>query len=272
MCHLFRCRDDVTPRILISTVNKALVSISRKAMRKLKEQVSLWERVVCLCVETCKCCLIPREQHQTSLPCQAVEIEKSSVIPADLFGSVRYLGSRIIVPQELITNGIEEALKVSMMPSALRDVILSLRTRSGPERGLFEMRENAGEEPILTSPVAEIDIVGCYVVDRRYVGMRMLDKKQGLPTIHILHFGQAVGAAAFLAVMRDKFGVTVDEGEFFSCSRQPTLKGLVTSAHQFVPVPGNSPMISGTQAHKGQGIRRKLTFKDFICSRGHHHS
>lgn len=223
-------------------------------------------------MEAYKCCLIPHEPCQTSFPCQAVEIEKSSVIPTDLFGSVRYLGSRIIAPQELITNGIVEALKVSMMPSALRDVILSLWTHSRPERGLFEVRENAGEEPILTSPVAEIDMVGCYVVDRRYVGVRMLDKKQGLPTIHILHFGQAVGAAAFLAVMRDKFGVTVDEGEFFSCSRQPTLKGLVTRAHHPVPVPGNPPMINGTPTHKGQGIHRKLTFKDFICSRGHHHS
>ena len=40
VCHLFRCRDDVTPNMLISCVNKALVSISRSAMCKLKEQVS----------------------------------------------------------------------------------------------------------------------------------------------------------------------------------------------------------------------------------------
>ena len=40
VCHLFRCRDDATPKILVSTVNKALVSISKNAMCKLKEQVS----------------------------------------------------------------------------------------------------------------------------------------------------------------------------------------------------------------------------------------
>lgn len=204
--------------------------------------------------------------------CQAIEIEKSSVIPTDLFGSVRYLGSQFIAPQQLITNGIEEALKEGMRPSALMDVTLILQAHSRPERGLFEVYENAGQEPILTSPVAEIDMVGCNVLERRYVGIRLLDKKQGLPTVHIFHFGQAVGAAAFFAVMRDKFGVAVDEGELSSLSRQPTWKGLVSSDHQPAPAPGKLVTTSGTQTHKVRGICRKLTFKDFICSTRHSHS
>ena len=204
--------------------------------------------------------------------CQAVKIEKSSVIPTDLFGSVRYLGFQLIALQQLITNGIEEALKEGMRPSALMDVTLTLQAHSRPERGLFEVCENAGQEPILTSPVAEIDMVGCNVLDRRYVGIRLLDKKQGLPTIHIFHFGQSVGAAAFLAVMRDKFGVTVDEGELSPHSRQPTWKGLVTSDHKPPPVPGKPSTSSGTQAHQRRGVCRKLTFKDFICSTRHRHS
>ena len=159
-----------------------------------------------------------------------------------------------------------------MTPSTLRDVVLSLQTHSRPERGLLKVQENAGEEPLLSSPVAEIDMVGCYVVDRRYVGIRMLDKTKGLPTIHIFHFGQAVCAAAFLAVMRDKFGVTVDEGEFSSGSRQPSWNGQVTRDHQPARVPGKPSTANGMQARKGRGIYRKMTFKDFICGKGHNNS
>ena len=207
-----------------------------------------------------KCC--------SSFLCQAIEIEKSSVIPTDLFGSVRYLGSQTIAPQELITNGIAGALRVSMAPSSLREVVLRFQALSRPEQGWLEVRESGGKEPIFASPVVGIDTVGCYVVDRRYVGIRMLDK-QGHPTIHIFHFGQAVGAAAFLAVLRDKFGVTVDEGEFSSWSRQPT----VTKNHQqLAAVTGKPPQTDHMQARKQQGIRRKMTFKDFICSTGHRNS
>ena len=185
---------------------------------------------------------------------------------------MRYLGCQFIAPQQLITDGIAEALKENMKPSALTDVTLTLHAHTVPDKGLFVVHENAGQEPILTSPIAEIDMVGCNVLDRRYVGVRLLDKKQGLPTIHIFHFGQAFGAAAFLAVMRDKFGVAVDEGELSSPSQQPTWKALVSNDLQPASVSGTPSMASDMRTHKGRGICRKLTFKDFICSSGHRHS
>ena len=187
---------------------------------------------------------------------QASDIEQSSVVPVDLFGPVKYVGSCRIVPGEVITKTITGALTEQLKPSEMTPVTVNMKSTKDKRNGVLVLCENDSTSPLMTWYMADVEMVGCLVDDKRFVGLQLLDEIQ---TVHILHFGQAVGAVAFFAVLRDKFGVTIDQGEFSNPRRQlsSSWKQMEPSSAQKLAKPGGK---------KSTPVTKKLSFKKLICS------
>jgi hypothetical protein len=224
VCHLFDCGDQFTTKIFLKTVKEALVSI--------------------------------REEDTVSLKNKAAEIEKSSILPIDLFGPVKYVGSCGIVPGDVITKTIEAALADKLKPSEMSNVIVNMKSTDDKRGGVLDLCENGSPSPLGTWFTSDVETVGCLVEDKRFVGLQILEE---IPTLHILHFGQAVGAVTFLAVLRDKFGVTIDQGEFCNPRRQPSWKGLE-------PVTPHANKLSSYSHTRKHPVNKKLSFKKLICA------
>nr|WNS50026.1 uncharacterized protein 1 [Halisarca dujardinii] len=222
-CHVFDCKDRLTAKIFLKTVKEALVSIP--------------------------------EEESLRLKARAEEIERCSLLPSDLFGAVTYVGSCGISPNDVITKTIDSALSAgALRPSGLHSVVLSLRAVMDRRGGVLEVFQRESPAPLHCWHLCDVEMVGCRVADRRYIGLHLLEEE---PQLHILHFGGVVGGVAFLAVLRDKFGVCIDEGEFVSPRRSPSCR--VTEAGGGVPAGA-----SGEPWRRP--VSKKLSFKKLICA------
>ena len=103
-------------------------------------------------------------------------------------------------------------------PSQIKDGLVILETCTGNERGMLKLQEGTVIRPlpIFSCYMSDIQSVGCFMSDTRYIGIRMTDSALCLPSVQVFLFDCSSYAASFLAVLRDKFGVSIDEGAFHS--------------------------------------------------------